>query len=399
MAANLVHIVPTVPPAFNGLADYCYKLWQHWPAPRPDWQCLAAHIPPGAGAEWPQAHIAPFELSKRGLLSALQSSHADCVVLHYVGYAYQKRGIPLWMPGALRAWKAQSGGRLCVMFHELYATNVSPRGSAFWLEPLARSIVAQLAQIADAWVVSNEETASRLVHNIGADAQRGQMIAVGSAIEPVAPTNFARPWPLSRGQKLRVAVFGLPASRYRALLAHRNLLKLACQNDLIESISLIGKSEDNGAQNAQLCALQAQITLSNNSIWQAHFDLAPAPISALLARCNVALSRDFPVHLSKSTIYAAACLHDLVTLCLPAKPALFPASRLRGSFADVPHLSNNDEDAQIALDTLRDSDAINDLRAQIERAAHDELNWHHVAGAWSEVVASVDAAAPKLVEN
>ena len=386
MATNLVHILPTVPPAFNGLADYCYKLWQHWPAPRPDWHCLAAHVPDGAHAAWPQVSIASFERSQRGLLGALQRSHAHCVVLHYVGYAYQKRGVPWWMPGALRAWKAQNGGRVCVMFHELYAMDdVSPRGSAFWLQPLARSIVAQLAQLADNWVVSNQESASRLVHQIGADARRGQLIPVGAAIEPVAPTDFGRPWPLASGRKLRVAVFGLPGSRTKALLAHRNWLKLAHENDCIESIALIGKAADD-AQNAALRELQNFIAPSNASIWQSHADLAPAQISALLANCDAALSRNFPVHLSKSTIYAAACEHDLVTLCLPA-PRVVEPSGLRGSSLDIPHLSNDDERPQSALDALRDAAFIGDLRARIERAARTELSWPHITRAWSEIVA------------
>lgn len=43
---NHVHIVPAVPPAFNGFFDYCYKLWQHWPQPRPAWCALAPNVPP-----------------------------------------------------------------------------------------------------------------------------------------------------------------------------------------------------------------------------------------------------------------------------------------------------------------------------------------------------------------
>ena len=390
--ATLVHIVPTVPPAFNGLSDYCFKLWQHWPAPRPDWHCLAADVPAGAGAAWPQARIESFECSKRGLLEALQSSRADCAVLHYVGYAYQKRGIPLWLPGALRAWKARGDGgrrggrkRVCVMFHELYATGGSPRGSAFWLQPWARSIVAQLEQLADAWVVSNEETASRLIHGLGADARRGQLIPVGAAIEPVAPTDFARAWPLTTGRKMRVAVFGLPASRFKALDAHKNWLKLACERDWIESVALIGKAES-AAENAASRALRAFVAPSDLALWRSHADLAPAQVSQLLANCDVALSRNLPVHLSKSTIYAAACLHDLVTLCPPASRAWAP-SRLRGSSLDIPRVCNDDARPQNALANLRDADFIGDLRTRIERIAGAELNWANIANQWSEVVA------------
>ena len=384
---NLVHILPTVPPAFNGLGDYCHQLWAQWPQPRPQWTCLAARVPDGAREAWPEAEIGSFALSKTGLLTALEKAAPTCAVLHYVGYAYQKRGAPLWMSGALRAWKQRSGGRVCVIFHELYAGG-TPRQSAFWLQPFTKRIVVQLADIADSWITTNEAATLGLVRGLGVSGARGRVVPIGSVIAPVAPVDFGRAWPLTAGEKLRVIVFGLPSSRASALRAHQNLLKLACEQDLIAQISLVGKSGD-GAQAQAMKELQTQIAPHRGAdFWDTHHDLTPAQISALFACHHLALSRNRPEHLTKSTIYAAACVHGLVTLTLPAMSESLPDLTLgqgSGPFR-APHLPNDDGQPQSALDTMKNARAIGDLRAQLRDLALHKLNWETIVREWSEAV-------------
>ncbi len=385
---TLVHIVPTVPPAFNGLADYSYKLWEHWPQPRPAWKCLAAQVPPGAAEAWPDAQIVPFELSRSGLLDGLERAAPDRVILHYVGYAYHKKGLPLWLPAALRAWKARSGRRLCVMFHELYALG-TPRQSAFWIRPWTKNIVVQLAQLADAWVTSNEDAAARLVHAVGVDIARGRMVPVGSNIEPLAPVDFEKPWPLARGARLRIAVFGLPSTRLAALRAHRQLLKSLCQHDLVQSIALIGKSE--GAPSEALRALQSEIApaavLAGEAIWRQYPDLAPAQLSEVLAAHDLALSRNRPQLLTKSGSYAAACVHGLPTICQPVAPDALPFSGLGNAESQVPHLANDDANCDFALRFLRDETAVDRLRGQVKLAALGRLSWPEIVREWKELCA------------
>ena len=381
---TLVHIVPTVPPAFNGLADYCFKLWQHWAAPRPAWHCLAARVPPGAQEAWPQAEISSFSPDKNGLLSALERAAPACVVLHYVGYAYQKRGIPLGLAPALRAWKARSGGRVCVMFHETYASG-SPRSSAFWLTPIARNIAIELARLADSWVTSNEAAAAHLVHGIGADARRGRLIPVGSNVEPNAPIDYERPWPLAGGEKLRVAVFGLPHNRVAVLKAHRHLLRQLCQNGMVQTINLIGKSHD--GPSAELREIQEHIAPDGADLWRSFPDLAPAPLSDVLRNNDLSLSRNSPGHLTKSGSYAAACLHGLVTICAPDEPHSRPASGLHGAEVAPPFRANDDARAAQTLEWLRDFEAVETLRAQVKTAARGRLSWPEIVREWQEVVA------------
>ena len=384
---TLVHIVPTVPPAFNGLADYCYKLWEHWPQPRPVWKCLVARVPEGAQAAWPDAEISAFALSKNGLFSALEQAAPSCVVLHYVGYAYQKKGAPIWLPAALRLWKQRSGGRLCVIFHEIHAVG-TPRQSAYWLQPLTKRIVTQLADLADSWVTTNEAATVGLVQGLGVSGTRGRVLPVGSVIEPSALVDFERPWPLSNGGKLRVIVFGLPSSRASAMRAHTNILKLACERDLIESIALVGKSGD-ASQNEAMQQLQEQIAPNRGAeFWQTRADLTPDQISQLFAENHLALSRNLPEHLTKSTIYAAACVHGLITLCLPARSEATPDLKLGQGSAPfrAPHLSNADEHPQSALDALQNARAIGELRAQVREVALHRLNWSNITREWAQAV-------------
>ena len=381
---TLVHIVPTVPPAFNGLADYSYKLWEHWPQPRPHWKCLAATVPPGASEVWPDAQIMLFERSQRGLLDGLERAAPDCVVLHYVGYAYHPKGVPLWLPAALREWKARSGQRLCVMFHELYALG-TPRQSAFWIAPWAKKIVVQLAEIADAWVTSNEDAAARLVHSIGVDTRRGCMVPVGSNIEPATPVDFEKPWPLAHGGKLRIAVFGLAPTRLAALREHRNLLKSLCEREMVQTIALIGKAENAPAE--ALRALQNFIAPGNSELWREYPDLAPAQLSEVLVEHDIALARNPPQLLTKSGSYAASCVHGLLTICPAAGANGLPFSGLGEGEIPLPYLASHDENAGATLQFLRDFAAVEELRRQVRRAALGRLSWPQIVRQWKEIVA------------
>ena len=76
------------------------------------------------------------------LLSA--ETNARAVVLHFSGYGYQKRGVPLWLVQGLQIWSRRAGRvPLLTIFHELYATG-RPWQSAFWLSPLQKQIARSI---------------------------------------------------------------------------------------------------------------------------------------------------------------------------------------------------------------------------------------------------------------
>lgn len=381
---NLIHIVSSVPPAPDGVSDYCYKLWQHWPQPRPHWVCLTPKKPEGAAQAWPAAELVTFALGKETLLEALEKCPVGDVLLHYVGYAYQKRGVPLWLPGALRAWKKRSGAKITVMFHELYAQG-SPRGSAFWLQPLGHSIVVQLAQLADRWVTSNQDAAERLIFEMGVDASGGQFIPVGSAIEPETPIDFERPWPLGGDGKLAIAIFGQPRTRSDALIFHRQLLRQLCERSLVRKIALIGNSADPSQLNF-FQQLQEQIAPVDDEIWQSYADLTHEEISAVLRQQDIALSRFHPEVLTKSTSYAASCVHGLLPICLPSVKNRTRNTGLIGSEMELPHLASDDAQSEKTIEFLRDAAAVQELRTRIKQVALHGLSWDNIVKEWQKIM-------------
>jgi hypothetical protein len=77
------------------------------------------------------------------------------VILHYVNYGYQKRGLPFSLLPILRRVRESCRGRFLVIFHELFASG-PPWKSEFWLQPLQKKIARDVARLADARLVSSE---------------------------------------------------------------------------------------------------------------------------------------------------------------------------------------------------------------------------------------------------
>jgi hypothetical protein len=83
------------------------------------------------------------------------------IVLHYVNYGYQRRGVPLWLPKRLRQLRRSRGRRVITIFHELYASG-SWCQSAFWLRPMQMRITRALARLSDLSIVSSEVLRAQL---------------------------------------------------------------------------------------------------------------------------------------------------------------------------------------------------------------------------------------------
>ena len=376
----MIHIVPTVPPEIDGLADYCYKLWQNWPEPRPSWTCVAAHLPSGAREFWPEIELREFRRSREGLKGILDEISDDVIILHYVGYAYHPKGVPWWLPGTLRDWKARTGGRYFVMFHELWAKG-SPRGSAFYLSPLARRIAGQLARDCDGWVTSCSAAYRKLVVEARVSPASGRVLPIGPGVKPaeiLADDSGARP--TSGG--LRVAVFGFAGTRLAALRKHRQLLTEAWRRGVLERVSLLGKSGV-PPYAAELKCLQEAIAPGGGELWQSHHDLPERALSHLLQEHNCGLAANGPALLSKSSVYAALCAHDLVVICARDLPE--HAGKAAGTL-ELPCLESDDQRPQLALDHLCDAGQMGLLREATRRAAQRSLSWKAIARGSAEVV-------------
>jgi len=307
----LLHILPSVPPEFNGLGDYCYSLWKHWPEPEPTWRIATARLPDGAREAWPEVQIDVFELTETGLHSRLVETGTRTVVLHYVGYGYARRGAPTWLPRAIKRWKKETGGKVVVMFHELYATG-PPWKSEFWFCIPQWRVARDLVQIADRWITSCPRYMRVLEHRLGADPSQGQMISVASNIEPVHQPNFENSRPLDLNEGVRIAVFGMPLTRLRGIRAHRSLLHKLVEVGRIESILLIGKGD--GTDPAQKEADELLNLIGLTSTAKYIYSRPTREISEALLTCQLGLVSNQPDILFKSTVFAAYASHGLLSL-------------------------------------------------------------------------------------
>jgi hypothetical protein len=112
----------------------------------------------------------------------LSGAEFDQVILHYVNYGYQARGIPFALVPTVRQLRHDCRGRFLTIFHELYASG-PPWKSSFWLQPLQKRIAKTLAQLSSVCLVSSESMFRQL----------GRLTASGEAIVNPVLSNFGEP--------------------------------------------------------------------------------------------------------------------------------------------------------------------------------------------------------------
>jgi hypothetical protein len=168
---SILQIVPRLPGSLDGVGDYAFRLAQEL----------------RARADIDTKFVAPpFSLTR-------PNEFEDCygIVLHYVNYGYQSRGVPRHLPALLRELKRSVGGKFVTIFHELYAT-APPWRSAFWLRRLQKSIARTVAGLSDMSVVSSE-TMRDLLQKISSASPISILPVVSTIGEPtLAVAQFVR---------------------------------------------------------------------------------------------------------------------------------------------------------------------------------------------------------------
>jgi hypothetical protein len=375
----LVHIAPQLPPAIDGVGDYCWNLWKHWPEAEPDWKFLVARGADETAAVWRAIEVRAFTLNKSSFAAALEQSGCENAVLHYVSYGFQPKGIPIWLPGAITEWKqANPRRRLVTMFHEMYARS-SPLRSPFWVAPLARRIIREIIGLSDAWITSCDRYFNQLTREFKAQAELGCIIPIGSNIPLVSPLDpkwAADSAPLSR---FRFAVFGLAKTRLWALERHWKLLHALREAGAVESITLLGKHNETDDDTAE----QRFINAIGATEWRRQFDLSAVELSQELAGQDFGFLANEPDILTKSGVFAALATHGVI-------PIIPIAQAARPEFVNQAALSNDDTPQSFAalLDTLRDAAKLRSRRERLLAVATDHLAWPRVTQRWHAAVNS-----------
>lgn len=237
-------------------------------------------------------------------ISKAVNNNYDNIILHYVNYGYQKRGVPFALLRVLRQL-GRSGGRLLTIFHELYASG-SPWQSAFWLRPFQVHIARSISRISDSCIVSSDMMARQL---------RGLTPNIRVSVHPVF-SNFGEP-SLSQVQMAnrsphRWVICGGTALVERSLRSFCAIMKQipptvsanelfvlgGKDNPIVHSI-LSGLTETRSDYRPQIAAEEASQILSTCSFaWLDYFHRPDVPTDALL----------------KSSAFAAVCAHGVIAV-------------------------------------------------------------------------------------
>jgi len=141
---RIVHITPTLPPNINGLGDFSYLLAQAMETLVEVETVFVVNSMPAGELE---NNVVEFNADN--LYNKLYDIRPDAVILHFVSYAYQKKGLPFYMPKVLQKLKQETGCKILVYFHELHSATKNVLTTAFYIFPLQKIIIKQLYYLAD----------------------------------------------------------------------------------------------------------------------------------------------------------------------------------------------------------------------------------------------------------
>jgi hypothetical protein len=243
---------------------------------------------------------------------------SDCtLVVHYVGYGYQRRGCPFSLVGSLRRLRSLRNFRMVSVFHELYASG-PPWTSTFYVAPFQRFLFRALANLSDK-VVTSTPAYRRILEQHGKNT--GTHPVISNVGEPPDPCDL-------KERPNRAIVFGLAPSRRR--LFESGMLERILQSLFVEEVLEIGEP----------CSRPPSIA---GIRWHQCGELSGKEVSELFLQSRFGLL-EYPRNLlSKSGVFAAYSSHRMVPVLL-AQPGS-PVEELR------PHIHYLDSSDMDSIDT------------------------------------------------
>jgi len=270
-------------------------------------------VPPGSGGVHDFAELLQMRWRENGLHSELQALDPRAaplvhlqrrpgrlaLLLHYSGYGFQKRGLPLALLRQIKKLRQEWGQdlRLVSYFHESFAAG-APWRSAFWLQGLQSRIGRQVAQLSDAVCTNTSEHAAWLAPACAGHAAPVRVRPVFAAIGEPGPSLQGEDAP---ARQPVAVVFGAAATRARALQACARYAPVLHQHG-IQSLVEVGP----GASAAGPAGAGLPLRFLGR--------LDTPALHALLQRCHAGLI-DYPASLlAKSSVFAALAAHGVPVL-------------------------------------------------------------------------------------
>mgnify|MGYP007082186571 CR=1 FL=1 len=293
----IFQIVPRLYPSVDGLGDYAltlalrlkelYQLDTHFIVCDPLWE---------GGESLQGFKVSRLEnRNKCTLFELLKKQNARTVLLHYVGYGYQNKGLPFWIVSNLKKWKKGDSNKFVVMFHETYVISHNPFGTLFWVSYLQKLIARDLLVITDK-VVTNKEQYALELNNLSPKSIEIPVIPVFSNIGEIKVLSE-----LGKRKK-RLVVFGGKGYRSKVYQFSEKFIKIAIEKLGIEEIVDIGPSVENCPEN--ICG----VPVISKGI------LESVEISQILSESLAGILNYDPYYLGRSGIFAAYAAHGVVPI-------------------------------------------------------------------------------------
>lgn len=285
---KVLQIVPSFPPSIDGVGDYACILAEKL-RDKLDWSFCQLACRPHSEVSGDTEVIRVRESSC--LIEHIQKYHR--IILHYVGYGYHPRGIPIWLVRGLAAWKRiDPGNQLIVIFHEIWSSG-PPWRSEFYLSGIQRLLVRKLQCLSSRSFTSTEVMWESL-----------DRILPGKTVFSAVPSNLEEPsqgrnsW--CSGGLLRLVVFGKLPTRISSLKVHKNLIARLDESNLLDSVLIMGEAAGSGKEMEVVADV-----LNPSKIRFAH-EVDQVTGARYLSECDMLLSH-YPPHLcTKSGVIMAA---------------------------------------------------------------------------------------------
>lgn len=327
---TVLQIVPQLPGTFDGVGDYALNLARALSADHGITTTFLVAAKTSVTSKEGYRVISGLNRDKVPELAQI----CEHVILHYVNYGYQARGIPFSLRAFAQQLRSQLRGRWVTTFHELYASG-PPWKSAFWLRPLQVRIARDMIDASTSCIVSNLPI-ERAIQAYDA----GKKVYLAPVL-----SNFGEPELIGFDAvpPRRWAICGGTALIARSLALFEQLHPLIPEAFAPEHLDVVGGREENSI-NATLDRLsRSRPGLSCHY----HPEVSAGRASEILRQSSFGwidyfgAGKVWPGMVLKSTAFAALCAHGVVpVLSHSEEPIAIDGDALPGPYYITPEAIN-----------------------------------------------------------
>jgi hypothetical protein len=327
---RLLQIVPHLPGTFDGVGDYALNLAR---ALSSNHGISTTFLVAGETSITSREGYRVIPGLAAGESAALARDH-EHVILHYVNYGYQARGVPFLLRAFVKQLRPQLRGRWVTTFHELYASG-PPWKSAFWLRPFQVRIAHDMIDASTTCVVSNAPIEEAIhAHD---SKKRVQIVPVMSNFGEPELTDFHPASPK------RWAVCGGTALIARSLRLLEQVCAQVPQAFAPEHVDVVGGREESSISAALDRFKQSRPDLSFHHYPEVSVDLASDVLrqAAFGFIDYFGAGKLWPGMLLKSTAFAALCAHGIIPVLSHREPPIeVNGDALPGPYYVTPSAAN-----------------------------------------------------------